>query len=145
MAADDKESFTLKYLHCPHLPLRHKQTPVCAAFNHEGPASAWMFSLNTWVAASTLAISTAAILGHTSLLVLWLVRDLKKETPAECSSVRNGRFSLYQENRSWGKKKPVLHLNRESLAHSHHSSFKWPKQDNLFFLKRVGAQVAAVT
>lgn len=101
--------------HWPHLPLRHKQTPVCAVFNHEGPVSACMFSPNTWVAASTLAISTAAILGHTSLLVLWLVRDLKKETPAECSSVRSGRFSLYQENRSWVKDKPLPSLNRESF------------------------------
>lgn len=102
--------------HWPHLPLRHKQTPVCAAFNQEGPMSVWMFSLNTWVAASTLAISTAAILGHTSLLVLWLVRDLKKETPAECSSVRSGRFSLYQENRSWVKDRPLLSLNRETFV-----------------------------
>lgn len=73
----------------------HKQTPVCGEFAREGMVSAWIFSLNTWVAASTLAISTAAILGHTSLLVLWLVRDLKKETPSECSTTRSRWFSLY--------------------------------------------------
>lgn len=45
------------------------------------PMSAWFFSVSSWVAASSLAISTAAILRHAPSLSCGLRGNLKKKTP----------------------------------------------------------------